>query len=51
MTLVALFAVGSTRSYVTVDRWWVSGLEMLGLGVVVAIAAYASGAVAAWLLG
>ena len=51
MTFVALFAVGSTRSYVTVERWWVSGLEMLGLGVLVAIAAYASGAVAAWLLG
>jgi VIT1/CCC1 family predicted Fe2+/Mn2+ transporter len=51
LTLAALFAVGSSRSYVTVDRWWTAGLEMLGLGVVVAIAAYASGAVAAWVLG
>jgi vacuolar iron transporter family protein len=51
LTLGALFAVGSTRSFVTVEKWWVSGLEMLGLGVVVAVAAYASGAVAAWVLG
>lgn len=51
LTLAALFAVGSTRSFVTIDRWWVAGLEMLGLGLVVAAAAYASGALAAWALG
>lgn len=51
LTLAALFAVGSTRSFVTVDSWWVAGLEMLGLGLVVAAAAYGSGALAAWALG
>ena len=39
------------RAVVTVDRWWLSGLEMLALGVAVALAAYGSGACAAWLLG
>jgi vacuolar iron transporter family protein len=46
-TLIALFTVGSLRSLVTVDRWWTAGLEMLGLGVLVAAAAYACGAVVA----
>lgn len=50
LTLLALFTVGALRSLVTLDRWWVSGLEMLGLGVVVALAAYYSGAGVAWLL-
>jgi VIT1/CCC1 family predicted Fe2+/Mn2+ transporter len=44
VTLLTLFAVGALRSLVTVDRWWTAGLEMLGLGAVVAVAAYASGA-------
>jgi VIT1/CCC1 family predicted Fe2+/Mn2+ transporter len=43
-TFAALFSVGALRSFVTVDRWWAAGLEMLGLGVLVAAAAYASGA-------
>ena len=51
LTLAALFAVGAARSLVTVDRWWNAGLEMLGLGIVVAGAAYWSGALAAWALG
>lgn len=51
LTLVALFAVGAARSLVTVDRWWNAGLEMLALGMVVAGAAYGSGALAAWALG
>ena len=42
--LVALFAVGAARSLVTASRWWVSGLEMLGLGALVAAVAYATGA-------
>jgi VIT1/CCC1 family predicted Fe2+/Mn2+ transporter len=50
LTFVALFAVGSSRSLVTVDRWWTAGLEMLLLGAVVAAAAYGSGALVAWLL-
>jgi VIT1/CCC1 family predicted Fe2+/Mn2+ transporter len=46
-TLLALFVVGASRSLVTVDRWLRSGLEMLLLGMGVAVAAYASGAVVA----
>ena len=50
MTAVTLFAVGSLRALVTVDRWWIAGLEMLLLGAVVAAAAYGGGAVVASLL-
>jgi VIT1/CCC1 family predicted Fe2+/Mn2+ transporter len=50
LTFSALFVVGSLRSLVTVDRWWTAGLEMLGLGAVVAVAAYASGALVSWLV-
>lgn len=51
LTFVTLFGVGAVRGTVTADRWWKSGAEMLGLGVVVAGAAYAAGAVAAALIG
>ena len=44
LALVAQFAVGALRSLVTASRWWVSGLEMLGLGVIVAVVAYGTGA-------
>ncbi len=44
LTLGALFVVGSLRAAVTDDRWWVAGLEMLGLGMVVAAVAYGAGA-------
>ena len=40
----ALFGVGAARSLVTASRWWISGMEMLGLGVLVAVVAYATGA-------
>ena len=40
----ALFGVGAARSLVTASRWWMSGLEVLGLGVLVAVVAYATGA-------
>ena len=43
----ALFGVGAARSLVTASRWWVSGLEMLGLGALVAAVAYATGGWAA----
>ena len=46
-TFTGLFAVGALRSLVTINRWWTAGLEMLGLGFVVALAAYAAGALAA----
>ena len=51
LTFVALFAVGASRSAVTLDRWWSAGLEMLWLGIVVAAAAYGSGAVVAGIVG
>jgi VIT1/CCC1 family predicted Fe2+/Mn2+ transporter len=44
LTLAALFGVGAARSAATEDGWLASGLEMLGLGVVVAAAAYGCGA-------
>jgi VIT1/CCC1 family predicted Fe2+/Mn2+ transporter len=50
LTFAALFGVGSLRALVAVERWWMAGLEMLGLGVLVAGAAYGSGAVVAWFL-
>lgn len=50
-TLGTLFVVGSLRSLVTVDRWWTAGLEMLLLGLLVAGAAYGSGALVAAIVG
>ena len=50
ITLAALFVVGSLRSIVTVERWTTAGMEMLVLGAVVAVAAYGSGALVAWVL-
>jgi VIT1/CCC1 family predicted Fe2+/Mn2+ transporter len=44
-TFAALFAVGALRSAVTEDRWWMAGLEMLGLGAAVAATAYGCGVV------
>ena len=38
------FGVGAARSFVTASRWWVSGLEMLVLGALVATVAYGTGA-------
>ena len=51
LTFGMLFAVGALRATVTLDRWWLAGLEMFGLGVVVAAVAYASGSIAAWFTG
>lgn len=47
MTLAALFGLGALRAAVTAERWWKSGTETLLLGVVVALAAYGAGALAA----
>jgi hypothetical protein len=49
--MLTLFTVGALRALVTVDRWWVAGLEMFGLGAVVAAVAYGSGAVVASMVG
>lgn len=43
-TAASLFTVGIARAVVTRDRWWTSGLEMLLLGGLVAVAAYGAGA-------
>jgi VIT1/CCC1 family predicted Fe2+/Mn2+ transporter len=51
LTLVALFGIGASRSLIARVRWWSGGLEMLGLGAIVAIAAYGSGAIVASLVG
>ena len=50
LTFTMLFTVGALRGLVTVERWWLGGLEMLSLGAVVAAAAYASGAVVSKLI-
>jgi VIT1/CCC1 family predicted Fe2+/Mn2+ transporter len=46
LTLLALFGVGAARSIFSEESWWMTGLEMLGLGVVVAVVAFAAGAIA-----
>ena len=51
LTLLTLFGVGASRAAVTTARWWSAGLEMLLLGVLVAAAAYGSGALVAALIG
>lgn len=48
LTLVTLFAIGAARGHVTTGRWWRTGIEMLGLGLLVAVAAYGAGALVAW---
>ena len=47
LTLLALFAVGASRALIASVRWSTAGLEMLGLGAVVAVIAYGCGAVVA----
>ena len=51
LTFATLFTVGASRALVTTSRWWVSGIEMLALGIGVALAAYGSGAVVAAVVG
>lgn len=43
-TAVALFIVGTLRTYFTPCKWWKGGLEMLGVGAIAATAAYVLGA-------
>ncbi len=43
MTAVALFGVGAARSRFTKEHWFVSGLEMLGVGAIAAVSAYGVG--------
>jgi vacuolar iron transporter family protein len=51
VALVVLFVVGAARARVGAGRWWTSGFEMLGLGVIVGIAAYVVGALVAGVVG
>jgi vacuolar iron transporter family protein len=50
LTFATLFAVGASRALVTVSRWWAAGIEMLVLGIAVALAAYISGAIVSGLV-
>jgi vacuolar iron transporter family protein len=50
-SMMAMFAVGASRASIAKVRWWSAGLEMLVLGAVVALVAYASGRVVATLAG
>jgi VIT1/CCC1 family predicted Fe2+/Mn2+ transporter len=51
LTFATLFVLGASRAFVTVDRWWRSGLETLVLGAVVALAAYGAGMAGASIVG
>ena len=42
-TGIALFSVGSLRSLVTKIKWYIGGIEMLGIGAVAATVAYIIG--------
>jgi VIT1/CCC1 family predicted Fe2+/Mn2+ transporter len=50
LTFLMMFMVGALRGLVTIERWWMAGLEMLLLGMAVALAAYGSGLVVATLI-
>jgi vacuolar iron transporter family protein len=43
VSIAAHFAVGAAKSFVTLRNWWISGLEMTGVALVVAVVAYALG--------
>lgn len=51
LTMAAMFLLGAARAAVTLERWWKTALETLGLGVVVAATAYAAGAIVAAIAG
>lgn len=51
LTLLTLFGVGASRTFVTDRSWWRSGFEMLAVGAVAATVAYLLGAFLAQLTG
>ena len=51
LSLAVLFTVGAARARVGTGGWLMNGGEMLGLGVVVGLAAYYAGALVARLVG
>jgi vacuolar iron transporter family protein len=50
LALATLFAVGAGRAFFTRRGWFVSGLEMLAIGALAAVVAYAVGAFGATLV-
>lgn len=50
LTFGAMFVIGALRALIANVRWWKAGVEMLSLGAVVALLAYASGGLVARLL-
>ena len=50
LTFAALFGIGAARAALTKERWWAAGSETLGLGALVAAAAYGASALVAHLL-
>jgi VIT1/CCC1 family predicted Fe2+/Mn2+ transporter len=50
LSLIVLFGVGAARASVGTGSWWLNGLEMLGLGIVVGAVAYYAGALVAALV-
>lgn len=50
LTFAALFGVGAARTILTKERWWLAGFETLGLGALVAAAAYGASALVADLI-
>lgn len=50
LSLLVLFAVGAARARVGAGSWWLNGIEMLSLGVVVGAVAYYGGAFVAALV-
>jgi VIT1/CCC1 family predicted Fe2+/Mn2+ transporter len=51
LTLAAMFGLGAARACATAEVWWKTALETLGLGAIVAAAAYAAGLAARALVG
>jgi len=47
LTFGAMFAIGASRALITRVSWWKGGVEMLGLGAVIAALAWASGSLVA----
>jgi len=45
-----MFVIGALRALIANVRWWKAGVEMLSLGAIVALLAYASGRVVATLV-
>jgi VIT1/CCC1 family predicted Fe2+/Mn2+ transporter len=50
LSFVTMFAIGAARALIANVIWWRAGAEMLGLGVLVTMVAYGSGALIAALL-